>query len=199
MSEIIRVHAREILDSRGNPTVEAEVMLISGFVGRAAVPSGASTGEREAVELRDGNKARYMGKGVQKAVQNVIQKIGPELVGMDVFQQRRIDRAMIELDGTENKRTLGANAIYHYLINEDTAMLAEGLNIFRIKAPPSLTGKNLADSRIREVTDCSVVAIGDGGVLSVNPDPQMPIRAGAELILIGTDEGEKKFLQAFEA
>jgi len=111
MSEIIRVHAREILDSRGNPTVEAEVMLLSGIIGRAAVPSGASTGEREAVELRDGNKARYMGKGVQKAVQNVIQKIGPELVGTDVFQQRRIDRAMIELDGTENKRALGANAI----------------------------------------------------------------------------------------
>ena len=111
MSEIIRVHAREILDSRGNPTVEAEVMLLSGTIGRAAVPSGASTGEREAVELRDGNKSRYLGKGVQKAVQNVIQKIGPELVGMDAFQQRRIDRAMIELDGTENKRVLGANAI----------------------------------------------------------------------------------------
>ena len=111
MSEIIRVHAREILDSRGNPTVEAEVMLLSGTIGRAAVPSGASTGEREAVELRDGNKSRYLGKGVQKAVQNVIQKIGPELVGMDAFQQRRIDRAMIELDGTENKRNLGANAI----------------------------------------------------------------------------------------
>ena len=111
MSEIIRVHAREILDSRGNPTVEAEVMLLSGTIGRAAVPSGASTGEREAVELRDGNKSRYLGKGVQKAVQNVTLKIGPELVGMDVFQQRRIDQAMIELDGTENKRVLGANAI----------------------------------------------------------------------------------------
>ena len=78
MSEIIRVHAREILDSRGNPTVEAEVMLLSGTIGRASVPSGASTGEREALELRDGNKERYLGKGVQKAVQNVILKIGPE-------------------------------------------------------------------------------------------------------------------------
>lgn len=85
MSEIIRVHAREILDSRGNPTVEAEVMLASGVIGRAAVPSGASTGEREALELRDGDKKRYLGKGVQKAVQNVILKIGPEIVGMDVF------------------------------------------------------------------------------------------------------------------
>jgi enolase len=111
MSEIIRVHAREILDSRGNPTVEAEVMLLSGTIGRAAVPSGASTGEREALELRDGNKERYLGKGVQKAVQNVILKIGPELVGMDVFEQRRLDYTMIELDGTETKRALGANAI----------------------------------------------------------------------------------------
>jgi enolase len=111
MSEIVRVHAREILDSRGNPTVEAEVMLLSGTVGRASVPSGASTGEREALELRDGNKERYLGKGVQKAVQNVIMKIGPELIGMDVFEQRRIDYTMIELDGTETKRALGANAI----------------------------------------------------------------------------------------
>ncbi len=111
MSEIIRVHAREILDSRGNPTIEAEVMLLSGVTGRAAVPSGASTGEREALELRDGNKDRFMGKGVQKAVQNVILKIGPEIVGMDVFEQRRLDYTMIELDGTETKRNLGANAI----------------------------------------------------------------------------------------
>jgi enolase len=111
MSEIIRVHAREILDSRGNPTVEAEVMLLSGTVGRASVPSGASTGEREALELRDGNKERYLGKGVQKAVQNVILKIGPELVGTDVFEQRRIDYTMIELDGTDTKRALGANAM----------------------------------------------------------------------------------------
>jgi enolase len=111
MSEIVRVHAREILDSRGNPTVEAEVMLLSGTVGRASVPSGASTGEREALELRDGNKERYLGKGVQKAVQNVILKIGPELIGTDVFEQRRIDYTMIELDGTDTKRALGANAI----------------------------------------------------------------------------------------
>jgi enolase len=111
MSEIVRVHAREILDSRGNPTVEAEVMLLSGTIGRASVPSGASTGEREALELRDGNKERYLGKGVQKAVQNVILKIGPELIGTDVFEQRRIDYTMIELDGTETKRALGANAI----------------------------------------------------------------------------------------
>ncbi|HQL91535.1 MAG TPA: NAD-binding protein [Syntrophales bacterium] len=123
---------------------------------------------------------------------------------MQILSRANLDRNVSTLhragaDFVMSLATLGANAIYHYLINEDTAMLAEGLNIFRLKAPPSLTGKNLADSRIREVTDCSVVAIGNGGVLSVNPDPQMPIRAGAELILIGTDEGEKKFLQAFEA
>ncbi len=108
---ITNVHAREILDSRGNPTVEAEVRTISGFTGRAAVPSGASTGEHEMLELRDGNKKRYDGKGVLSAVKNVIEKIGPEIVGMDCRKQRDIDYAMIRLDGTPNKGKLGANAI----------------------------------------------------------------------------------------
>jgi len=94
--------------------------------------------------------------------------------------------------------TLGADAIYNYLINEDTSMLAEGLNIFRLKAPESLVGKNLARSKIREVTDCSVVAIRDGDAMAIIPDPQTLIRKDSELILIGTDEGEKKFLKAFE-
>jgi enolase len=111
MTEIINVYAREILDSRGNPTVEAEVTLFSGITGRASVPSGASTGEHEMLELRDGNKKRYMGKGVQKAVENVIHKIGPEIIGMDSLRQREVDYAMIALDGTENKGALGANAI----------------------------------------------------------------------------------------
>jgi enolase len=111
MSEIIDVLAREILDSRGNPTVEVEVTLDSGVLGRAAVPSGASTGEREALELRDGDRERYLGKGVQKAVENVNEGIGPELLGMDALDQVIIDRFMIELDGTENKSRLGANAI----------------------------------------------------------------------------------------
>lgn len=111
MSEIIHVQAREILDSRGNPTVEVEVALISGIIGRASVPSGASTGEHETLELRDGNPRRYRGLGVQKAILNIHQKIRPELIGMDCFEQRKIDRMMIELDGTENKRNLGANAI----------------------------------------------------------------------------------------
>ncbi len=111
MSEIISVHAREILDSRGNPTVEAEVSLISGAVGRASVPSGASTGEHEVLELRDGDKNRYLGRGVQKAVQNIKHKIGPAIIGMNALHQRRVDYMMLELDGTANKKNLGANAI----------------------------------------------------------------------------------------
>lgn len=111
MAEIFDVHAREVLDSRGNPTVEVEVQLDSGAVGRAIVPSGASTGAHEAVELRDGDKSRYLGKGVQQAVHNVIEKIGPELVGEDAEDQVGIDQTLLELDGTPNKGNLGANAI----------------------------------------------------------------------------------------
>ncbi|MGI6157227.1 MAG: phosphopyruvate hydratase [Saccharofermentanales bacterium] len=105
------VQAREILDSRGNPTVEAEVFLVDGSFGRAAVPSGASTGAHEAVELRDGDPDRYLGKGVQKAVDNINFTIAPEIIGMDAFDQVALDRTLIELDGTENKANLGANAI----------------------------------------------------------------------------------------
>ena len=111
MSEIINIHAREILDSRGNPTVEVDVNLVTGAFGRAAVPSGASTGEHEAVELRDQDANRYLGKGVQQAVENVNTLIADALVGEDVFAQSDIDAAMCELDGTENKSRLGANAI----------------------------------------------------------------------------------------
>ena len=111
MSVIELVYAREVLDSRGNPTVEVEVVLESGSVGRAIVPSGASTGAFEAVELRDGDKGRYLGKGVEKAVANVNEIIAPELEGMDAFDQPAIDTLMIELDGTHNKGKLGANAI----------------------------------------------------------------------------------------
>ena len=108
---IENVHAREILDSRGNPTVEVEVTLESGFVGRASVPSGASTGENEALELRDGDKTRYLGKGVQKAVENVNKVIAPAIIGLSTLEQRKIDAKMIELDGTPTKKNLGANAI----------------------------------------------------------------------------------------
>jgi enolase len=111
MTKIQQVHAREILDSRGNPTVEAEIKLDGGAKGRAAVPSGASTGEHEAVELRDGDKKRYIGKGVLKAVDNVNGEITDALCGMDAADQRGLDQKMIELDGTENKSRLGANAL----------------------------------------------------------------------------------------
>ncbi len=111
MSEIVAVFAREILDSRGNPTVEVDVILETMIMGRAAVPSGASTGTREAMELRDGDKKRYKGKGVLKAVENVRNVIGPHIIGMDATEQALIDKMMIELDGTENKGKLGANAI----------------------------------------------------------------------------------------
>jgi enolase len=111
MTEIELVHAREVLDSRGNPTVEAEVVLTSGVKGRAIVPSGASTGEHEAVELRDGDKSRYLGKGVLKAVENVNEIIAPELIGLDAARQGEVDACMIQLDGTDNKGKLGANAI----------------------------------------------------------------------------------------
>jgi len=111
MSEIVDVYAREILDSRGNPTLEVEVFLESGAFGRAAVPSGASTGEREAMELRDGDKSRYLGKGVLKAVDNVNNVIAEEVIGMEADDQVGIDTKMIELDGTEYKTNLGANAI----------------------------------------------------------------------------------------
>ncbi len=111
MSIIESVHARQILDSRGNPTIEVDIITENGFLGRAAVPSGASTGEHEAVELRDGDKSKYLGKGVLKAVENVNELIAPEVVGLSVFEQKLIDDTMIELDGTPNKAKLGANAI----------------------------------------------------------------------------------------
>jgi enolase len=111
MSEIMEVHGRQILDSRGNPTVEVEILLASGAKGRAAVPSGASTGKHEAVELRDGDAKRYLGKGVLRAVRNVNEVIGPEIIGLEAADQRSIDRTMLDLDGTENKGKLGANAL----------------------------------------------------------------------------------------
>ena len=111
MSEIIDIYAREILDSRGNPTVEVEVALETGVIGRAAVPSGASTGEREALELRDGDKTRYLGKGVLKAVEHVNEVIAAELIGWEASDQIGIDRKLLALDGTDFKSKLGANAL----------------------------------------------------------------------------------------
>jgi enolase len=132
MSEIIDVHAREILDSRGNPTIEVEVTLLDGTVGRAAVPSGASMGEHEAIELRDGNRERYGGKGVTRAVANVNEKIGPEVEGMVATRQADLDRVLIALDGSPNKAELGANAILGVsLAVAKAAALSTGLPLYQ--------------------------------------------------------------------
>ena len=132
MSLIEQVWAREILDSRGNPTVEAEVILESGETGRAAVPSGASTGENEAVELRDGDDSRYLGKGVLKAVENINEKISYELEGLDCLDQTLIDEMLLELDGTENKSNLGANALLAVsMANARAAAMYQGLPLYR--------------------------------------------------------------------
>ena len=132
MGQIVSVHAREILDSRGNPTIEVDVQTASGYQGRAAVPSGASTGENEALELRDGDKSRYLGKGVLKAVHNVNNVIAEEVIGMDVTDQAGIDKKMIDLDGTKTKSNLGANAILGVsLAAAKAAALYHGLPLFR--------------------------------------------------------------------
>src|SRR5467141_703656 len=137
MSTIIAVRAREILDSRGNPTLEADVTLSSGAAGRAAVPSGASTGEREAVELRDGDQKRYGGKGVLEAVKNVNEVIGPRLEGLAAEDQMALDYAMLELDGTPNKGHLGANAILGVSLATARAAAQEaGLPLYRYLGGP---------------------------------------------------------------
>jgi enolase len=137
MAPIVSISAREILDSRGNPTVEVDVILETGAAGRAAVPSGASTGEREAVELRDGDSSRYMGKGVQQAVNNVNTEIAEALEGMDATDQIAIDRAMLDLDGTENKGRLGANAMLGVsMAVARAAALEVGLPLYRYLGGP---------------------------------------------------------------
>src|SRR5437899_996895 len=138
MSTIYDIQAREILDSRGNPTVEVDVILAGGAVGRAAVPSGASTGEHEALELRDGDKNRYGGKGVSKAVKNVTGKILPALRGIDALDQLTVDRIMLELDGTETKSKLGANAILAVsLATAKAAAEAIGIPLFKYLGGPN--------------------------------------------------------------
>ena len=135
---ITAIHAREILDSRGNPTLEADVHLAGGAVGRAAVPSGASTGEHEAVELRDGVKNRYLGKGVSKAVRNVIEHIAPELVGYNALDQITIDKLMLEIDGTPTKKKLGANAILGVSMAAARAAAAQvGLPLYKYLGGPN--------------------------------------------------------------
>src|SRR3984893_3023750 len=138
MSTIYDIQAREILDSRGNPTVEVDVRLAGGAVGRAAVPSGASTGEHEAIELRDGDKKRFLGKGVSKAVKNVTDKILPALRGVDALDQLTVDRIMLQADGTETKSKLGANAILAVsLANAKAAAEAIGIPLFKYLGGPN--------------------------------------------------------------
>ncbi|MET4589972.1 phosphopyruvate hydratase [Arthrobacter sp. 754] len=171
MALIDAIHAREILDSRGNPTVEVEVLLSDGQIGRAAVPSGASTGEHEAVELRDGDKGRYLGKGVQKAVDAVIDQIAPALTGFDATDQRSIDQAMIDLDGTPNKGKLGANAILGVsLAVANAAAASADLPLYKYLGGPNahvlpvplmniLNGGSHADSDV-DIQEFMVVPLG---------------------------------------
>jgi enolase len=138
MTQIQKLQAREILDSRGNPTVEVEIILSSGAVGRAAVPSGASTGEHEAWELRDGDKKRYLGKGGQKAVENIHRKIAPELEGMDALNQPELDARLLQLDGTKNKSKLGANALLGVsLAAAHASAAALGVSLFKYLGGPN--------------------------------------------------------------
>lgn len=171
MSSITHIHAREILDSRGNPTIEAEVVLESGAMGCACVPSGASTGSREALELRDKDPKRYLGKGVLNAVSHVNNKIAKKIVGFEVTEQEKIDRAMIELDGTENKKNLGANAILSVSMAVAQAAAAEqevslceylvGENDFSLPVPMMniINGGAHADNNV-DIQEFMIVPVG---------------------------------------
>ena len=171
MSAIVDVIAREILDSRGNPTVEADVLLESGVMGRAAVPSGASTGSREAIELRDGDAGRFLGKGVLRAVENVNTEISEALVGLDAEEQTFIDRSMIELDGTDNKSRLGANAILAVSMAVAKAAAEEaGLPLYRYFGGASpmvmpvpmmnvINGGEHANNSL-DIQECMIVPVG---------------------------------------
>ena len=171
--EIESVFGREILDSRGNPTVEVEVIAEGGFVGRAAVPSGASTGAFEAVELRDGDKDRYLGKGVSKAVENINNIIAPEVEGMNVFDQVAIDKLMIELDGTPNKSKLGANAILGVsLATAKAAAEALGLSLYQY-----IGGVN---SKVLPVPMMNIINGGQHADNSVNIQEFMIMPVGAK-------------------
>jgi enolase len=165
--------AREILDSRGNPTVEADVILSSGVVGRAAVPSGASTGEHEAIELRDNDKERYLGKGVQMAVQNIVETIAPALSGADATDQMSIDAALIELDGTPNKANLGANAILAVsMATARAAALELGLPLWRYLGGPL--------TRVMPVPMMNILNGGAHATNTVDLQEYMIVPVGAE-------------------
>lgn len=184
MSNITKIHAREILDSRGNPTLEAEITLESGAFGRAAVPSGASTGAREALELRDGDKSRYLGKGVTKAVNNVNTEISDALIGMDGQDQLALDNKMIELDGTDTKERLGANALLavslavaHAAANENNeplyVHLSEGKYIMPVPMMNIINGGEHADNSV-DLQEFMILPVGA-------PSFKEALRYGAEV------------------
>jgi len=185
MAEIIKIHAREILDSRGNPTIEAEVTTATGATGSAMVPSGASIGIREALELRDNDKSRYKGKGVRKAITNIMEKIGPEVIGMEVADQGAIDTTMLELDGSDNKQNLGANAILgvsmavaHAAANEDGLPLYRYLGgdwPFDMPVPMMniINGGAHADNNV-DIQEVMILPVGAGSLTEA-------VRYGAEV------------------
>ncbi len=184
--EIVKVLGREILDSRGNPTVEADMHLADGTIGRAAVPSGASTGEHEAVELRDDDKSRYLGKGTRKAVENITSKISPALAGLDAADQTLVDRKMLDLDGTANKSKLGANAI-----------LAVSMAAARASAESEMTplyryigGVN---ARVLPVPMMNVINGGAHADNSVDPQEFMVVPVGAKRFSEGLRMGTETF------
>jgi len=183
---IADIVAREILDSRGNPTVEADVILSSGIVGRAAVPSGASTGEHEAIELRDNDKERYLGKGVQLAVQNIEETIAPALAGSDATDQMSIDQALIELDGTPNKGNLGANAILAVSMASARAAAQElGLPLWRYLGGPL--------TRVMPVPMMNILNGGAHATNTVDLQEYMIIPVGAETFAEGLRMGTEVF------
>ncbi len=186
MSTIIEVHAREILDSRGNPTVEAEVVLSSGAQGRAAVPSGASTGEHEAVELRDGDPKRYDGKGVTEAVRNVNEVIGPRLEGLAATDQIAVDAEMMELDGTPNKGKLGANAILSVSLAVARAAAQDvGLPLYRYLGGPM--------ARVLPVPMMNILNGGAHAANNVDVQEFMIVPIGAETFADGLRMGVETF------
>src|ERR671923_2332825 len=186
MSTIIEVHAREILDSRGNPTVETDVVLSSGAQGRAAVPSGASTGEHEAVELRDGDAKRYQGKGVTEAVRNVNEVLGPRLEGRSATDQIEIDAEMMDADGTPNKSKLGANAILSISLAVARAAAQDsGLPLYRYLGGPM--------ARVLPVPMMNILNGGAHAANTVDAQEFMVVPIGAETFAEGLRLGVEVF------
>lgn len=186
MSTIIDVNAREILDSRGNPTIEVELWTESGFYGSAAVPSGASTGEHEAVELRDGDKSRFMGKGVLKAVQNVNEIIAPEIIGEDVLDQAYLDNILLELDGTPNKSKLGANAT----LGVSLAVAKAGANVIGLPLYRYIGGTN---ARVLPVPMMNILNGGSHADNNVDLQEFMIFPCGAESFRAALQMGVETF------